>query len=51
MMVDFGVPLEGVSKVDMMWRWWLPIYLSLDVVKRRRADDGEADQKDVGLGV
>lgn len=26
-------------------------YLGLDVVKRGRADDGEADEKDVGLGV
>jgi len=30
--------------------FWAP-YLGLDIVKRRRADDGEADEEDVGLGV
>lgn len=29
----------------------LGVPLGLDVVKRRRADDGEADEEDVGLGV
>ena len=27
------------------------LYLCLDVVKRRRANDGKADEEDIGLGV
>lgn len=30
---------------------WRISYLGADIVKRRRADDGKANEKDVGLGV
>lgn len=53
--VDLGVPLgEGVSLGcggRRCQRLVGGLYLCLYVVKRRRADDGEADEEDVGLGV
>lgn len=39
---------DGFSTVECVY--WAR-YLCLDVVKRRGADDGEADEEDVGLGV
>lgn len=60
MMVDLGVPLYFALSISA--RIMPCIHLSpknryvltnlgLDVVERRRADDGEADEEDVGLRV
>lgn len=54
MVADLGTPL--IQGINMGWRRWgsremcVP-YLGLDVVKRRRAYNGEADEEHVGLGV
>jgi hypothetical protein len=48
-MIDLGVPLTGISRCDS--RGAIGAYLGLDVVERRWADYGEADQEDVGLWV
>ncbi len=53
-MVDFGVPLHMlVNGLSLSHRHALSCItnLSLDVVERRRADDGEADEEYVGLRV
>lgn len=54
MMVDLGVPLEVVS-TGLGFLFAVSAvassYLGLDVVKRRGADDGEADEENIGLGV
>jgi len=42
-------PSTGVCRLD--WTGLDSSHLGLDVVERWRADDGEADQEDVGLGV
>lgn len=51
--VDLGVPLEGVVSRSSAWRLAKSsvTYLGADVVKGRRADDGEADEEDVGLRI
>jgi hypothetical protein len=54
MMVDLGVPLELVSTgLGFLFAASMVVssYLGLDVVKRGGADDGEADEENVGLGV
>lgn len=52
--LDFGEPLQKshMSVVDAV-RWIADLmdYLGFNVVKRRRADDGEAYEEDVGLRV
>lgn len=51
-MLNLGVPLSGKSQ-HLLWsiRVGRVTNLGLDVVERRRADEGEADEEDVGLGV
>lgn len=53
--VDLGVPLQRWSASDGTRpgrrKGTAEAYLGLYVVKRRRADDGEADEEDVGLRV
>lgn len=49
-MLDFGVPL-GAYKCVKDFQMAALLYLRLDVVKGWWAHDGEADKKDVGLGI
>lgn len=50
-MVDLGVPLVAVRWGKHGTAAVVGTHLRLDVVERRRADDGEADEEYVGLGV
>ena len=51
-MVDLGKPLAPEGQRGVFQTGGLGAsYLGLDVVERGRADDGEADEEDVGLGV
>lgn len=63
MVLDFGIPLRQLAVArfgsllvqNIEWRTHRSTecksYLGLDVIERRRADDGKADQEDISLGV
>lgn len=53
-MFDFGSPLEWEISMAMMFVYRLSClcaYFSFDVVERGSADDGEANQENIGLGI